>query len=193
MSETLNEGFPDEHGHRLSESTKTFGSLEPMKPSNPKDSFLEPPSLGPIRAMKPSNPKDALADKKIPLHLLSPVAKAHWAHAQFIGTVKYGTANYRAVGARASVYISAIERHLDNFTSGETYDPEDGTHHLGNIMACCAILMDTMACGMLTDDRPPSISVRPTYERIMQSMEETKIKYSGLLNIRHYTIEDTKQ
>jgi hypothetical protein len=42
---------------------------------------------------KPSNPKDAVAVAKIPLWLLSPFAKAHWALAQFAGMCKYGAWN----------------------------------------------------------------------------------------------------
>ena len=42
---------------------------------------------------KESNPKDAIGDKKVPLWLLSPIAKAQWALGQFAGLIKYGAWN----------------------------------------------------------------------------------------------------
>ena len=139
---------------------------------------------------KLSNPKDQFSDKKIPLCLLSPIAKMHWALAQFAGMVKYGAWNWRVSGVRSSVYLSAIERHLDAFASGEDFDPADGTHHLGNIMACCAILLDAREDGMLTDDRPPSLSVRSAYQFGESVMERIKRQYHDK-NPQHYTIADT--
>ena len=140
---------------------------------------------------KLSNPKDALADKKIPLWLLSPIAKVHWALAQFAGLCKYGSFNWRIAGVRSSVYLSAIERHLDAYTSGEEFDPVDGTHHLGNIMACCAIILDAKEAGKLTDDRPPSISLRKSYEFGEDVMARLKRQYHDK-SPRHYTIADSE-
>lgn len=142
-------------------------------------------------SLKPTNPKDAIAGDKIPLWLLSPIAKAHWASAQFCGQVKYGAWNWREAGARASIYISAIDRHKDAYTSGELYDPVDGTHHLGNIMACCAILLEASAMGKLVDDRPPSFSIRQVYKEVQGQMSHMRVLYKNL-NPRHYTINDTE-
>lgn len=143
-------------------------------------------------ALKDTNPKEAIGDKKVPLWLLSPIAKAEWAQAQFVGQVKYGAWNWRVAGVRASTYLSAIERHLDAYKSGEDSDPVDGTNHFGNIMACCAIMIDAKVSGKLTDDRPPSINVRPTYASVEKGMEITKVTYSGLSPV-HYTIVDTRK
>lgn len=140
--------------------------------------------------MKDTNPKDAVANNKIPLSLLSPIAKAAWAVAQLAGGCKYGFWNFRISGVRASVYLDAIDRHRDGILSGEWYDPVDGTPHLGNIMACCAILLDAHAAGKLVDDRPPSVSMRPTYEELEKLIGELKSKYKDVPP-RHYTIEDT--
>jgi hypothetical protein len=138
---------------------------------------------------KVSNPKDAIADARIPLWLLSPVAKIAWAVAQFAGMLKYGAWNWRVAGVRASVYISAIERHLDAYKSGEKYDPVDGTDHRGNIMACCALLMEAEAAGKLEDDRPPHIDHRPAVAEGEQIMEKLKEKYADR-KPRHWTIQD---
>ena len=141
---------------------------------------------------KASNPKDAIGDAKIPLWLLSPIAKAHWALAQFAGMIKYGAWNWRIAGVRSSVYIAAIDRHWSGYLSGEECDPVDGTHHLGNIMACCGILLDAKAAGKLTDDRPPSVNLRPTYAELEALMAKLKAQYEDK-KPRHYTIVDTER
>lgn len=133
-----------------------------------------------------ANPKDAAGRAKVPLWLLSPIAKAAWAGAAFIGKVKYGAWNYRGTKVYASVYISAAMRHLDAYLSGETYDPEDGTHHLGNVMACCAILLDCAASGNLIDDRPPSVSLRPAYDEMQALVQPTEARYADR-TVKHWT------
>lgn len=138
---------------------------------------------------KESNPKDAIGDKKVPLWLLSPIAKIAWAMAQFAGLLKYGAWNWRMAGVRTSTYISAIERHLEGFKSGETFDPVDGTEHLGNIMACCALILEAQEAGMLTDDRPPVVSHRAALARAEAQMEVLKVKYADKAP-RDYTIAD---
>lgn len=140
---------------------------------------------------KDTNPKDAIGDKKVPLWLCSPIAKAKWALAQFAGMCKYGAWNWRIAGVRNSVYLSAIERHLDALKSGETVDPVDGTDHRANIMACCAILMDAEAAGKLTDDRPPSVGVRKVYLEVQEQMAVLREQYKDMAP-RHYTIADTE-
>lgn len=139
---------------------------------------------------KDTNPKDAIAGAKVPLWLLSPIAKAIWSIAMFAGMTKYGAWNWRVSGVRLSVYLSAIQRHFDAFVSGETHDPVDCTHHLGNIMACCAIILDAAAAGKLVDDRPPSVSLRPTYAEAEATMATLQAKYADK-SPKHYTIDDT--
>ncbi len=140
---------------------------------------------------KDTNPKDAIAGTKVPLWLLSPIAKAKWALAMFSGMIKYGAWNWRRAGVRSSVYLSAAHRHLDAYESGEEVDPVDGTDHRANVMACMAILMDAEAAGKLNDDRPPSVGVRETYaecEALMGRLQDTYKDKSP----RHYTIVDSE-
>lgn len=139
---------------------------------------------------KDTNPKDALGDKKVALALLSPIASAHWSLAQYAGLLKYGSWNWRAAGVRSSVYLSAMKRHMDAYISGEELDPVDGTHHLGNVMACAAILLDAQAAGKLTDDRPPSVGLRETYAFVEAGMARLKEQYADKAP-RHYTIADS--
>lgn len=148
----------------------------------------EGPAIDPGR----TNPKDAVGDKKLALHLLSPIAEAHWAIGQYAGMLKYGAWNWRAAGVRASIYISALRRHLAAYQSGEEFDPTDGSHHLGNIMACAAILLEAREIGKLVDDRPPSFSHRPTYVWAEDRMAQLKIQYSDK-SPRHYSIGDTAE
>lgn len=169
--------------------------------SDPRGLLIVPPidvqpeglaaALASLEPAGTANPKDAAGRAKVPLWLLSPIAKAAWAGAAFIGKVKYGAWNYRGTKVYASVYISAAMRHLDAYLSGETYDPEDGTHHLGNVMACCAILLDCAASGNLIDDRPPSVSLRTTYDEMQALVQPTKAKYADR-TVKHWTIDDTK-
>lgn len=146
------------------------------------------PGLYPEEAPR-TNPKDLIGDKKLALHLLSPIAEAHWAIGQYAGMLKYGAWNWRAAGVRSSVYISAARRHLAAYLSGEEFDPVDGSHHLGNVMACCAILLEAREIGKLTDDRPPCFSHRPTYEWAEEQMANLKVKYADK-SPKHYSIKD---
>lgn len=87
------------------------------------------------------------------------------------------------------MYLSAAQRHLDAYLSGEEVDPIDGTDHRSNVMACMAILIDAEAAGKLKDDRPPSVCVRSTYGECELLMAKLQKQYKDRLP-RHYTIAD---
>ncbi len=161
---------------------------DPLTAANDQES---PPTLPSVEqpGVKASNPKDAAATTRIPLWLLSPIAKAHWSLAQFAGTVKYGAWNWRVAGVRSSVYLSAMQRHIDAYVSGEEHDPIDGTHHLGNVMACAAILLDAQAAGKLTDDRPPRVGIRPLY-KALEALAGRLIEQYRDRSPRHFTVDD---
>lgn len=105
---------------------------------------------------KATNPKDAIASDKAPLHLVPASFKAYTAVALAEGMMKYGAWNWRAAGVRASVYVSALQRHLDKWFNGEDFDPATGVPHLANASACLAVLIDSMTQGNMADDRPPA-------------------------------------
>ena len=143
-------------------------------------------------ADKPANPKDAIATDKMPMHLVSPIVKLYQAIAHYLGNIKYGAHNYRVAGARASVYKSAMDRHMDAWWEGQEDDPTDGTPHLANALACINILIEAKHSGKLTDDRPPSriapyMELRSRFEALMPKL---RIQYADK-NPRHYTIADT--
>jgi hypothetical protein len=142
---------------------------------------------------KATNPKDAIGDNKLPAHLVSPIIKAYQAIAHFLGNIKYGAWNYRAGGARASIYYGACNRHLDAWWEGQRCDPVDGTPHLANALACIGILIECEEGGNLTDDRPPSRIA--AYERLRKEFEGTMVKVREQYKHkapRHWTIADTK-
>ncbi len=151
----------------------------------------EPPACA-LRTsgVKNGNPKDIVAGGRVPLWLLSTGAKIAWALAQFAGVCKYGAWNWRADGARFSTYLSAMERHIEGLKNGEDFDPVDGTRHEGNIMACCAILIDASAAGKLIDDRPPRLDHRPALAEGEALMVKLAEQYKDKTP-KHWTISDT--
>jgi hypothetical protein len=167
----------------------TFHPLPTSEQIDAQIAGFDSQPAAPTEQVKLSNPKDAIGDTKVPLWLCSAIAKAHWALGQFAGLCKYGAWNWRVAGVRASVYLSAMGRHIDAYTNGERLDPTDGTHHLGNVMACCAILLEAEAIGKLTDDRPPRADIRAAYAEVQAGMAKLKVLYADKTP-HHWTITD---
>jgi hypothetical protein len=115
-----------------------------MSKADPLSDDHDALTFGPLAV---ENPKAAAGAAKLPLWLLSPIAKAHWCMAQFAGMLKYGAWNWRAAGVKTSTYLSAMERHIEAYKSGERVDPVDGTHHLGNITQVLDFARQTSATG----------------------------------------------
>jgi len=141
--------------------------------------------------VKDTNPKDAIGATKLPMHLIPGSAKAHMALAFLEGALKYGKYNWRVAGVRASIYLDAMERHLEKWKNGEEVDPLTGVPHLASVMACSAIILDARAVGKLNDDRPPAAPVSKLiddlapYVRYLQSLYEDESPHQ-------YTIEDSQ-
>lgn len=104
----------------------------------------------------PTDPKGEAGKLKCPLWLIPshPMEEAAWIHG--LGAEKYGPWNWRDTKVAASVYVSAILRHLNAWRSGEDLDPESGRSHLAHIIAGCNIVMDAEKHGNLIDDRRKS-------------------------------------
>jgi len=100
------------------------------------------------------NPKTAEGSKKPPFHFIPPVAEMILGQAMANGGVKYGAMNWREKTVSSSVYYNAVRRHMSAWLDGEDVAPDSGVHHLGHVMASCAILLDAAASGKLNDDRP---------------------------------------
>lgn len=101
-----------------------------------------------------TDPKGEIGKTKCPLYLLPPTALRQTAWVQKLGADKYGPYNWRETNVCATTYISAMLRHLLEFTDGVDADDESGQSHLAHIAANCNILMDAIASGTLIDDRP---------------------------------------
>ena len=102
-----------------------------------------------------NNPKTKLGKLKVPMHLIPPVAKIHLALALENGAQKYGAYNWREEKISTTVYIAAMQRHIDAYLDGEDLAEDSHVHHLAHAMACCALILDGEACQQLIDDRPP--------------------------------------
>lgn len=104
-------------------------------------------------ALSDPNPKDLVGRTKVPLSLFPPIAVAYGAVGMYEGMLKYGKVNFRASFVYASIYIDAAMRHLNAWMEGQEHTAEGGPH-LGNALACIAIVIDAKTNGTLVDDRP---------------------------------------
>ena len=140
--------------------------------------------------MKPSNPKDAIGVTKVPMHLVPGSAKAYLAMAFLEGALKYGKYNWRVAGVRSSIYLDAMERHMEKYKNGEDRDEMTKVPHLASIMACCAIILDAGLVGKLTDDRPPRADVSTLLDNLAEHVGYLKELYEGETP-HQYTIDDS--
>lgn len=102
-----------------------------------------------------TNPKDLIGSLKVPLHLLPATAEVQGAMAMNDGAKKYGPYNWRESAVQASIYVAAARRHLMAwFDASQETAADSGVHHLGHVIACCAIILDAQLNGVLVDDRP---------------------------------------
>lgn len=146
-------------------------------------------SVSPSEADKPTNPKDAIGTDKLPLHLWPTTATIAGSIAMLNGALKYGRANWRASGVRASIYYDAARRHLDAWFEGEECDPDDGVPHLSAALACLAIIVDARAAGKLVDDRMVAGGHRAFAAEMSAHVKRLKALHAGRAP-RHYTIAD---
>lgn len=100
------------------------------------------------------NPKDRIGSFKVDMTLIPVSAKIEVALALQDGVYKYGEYNWRVEPVLLRTYISAAYRHLDDFLESEQDAKDSLVHHLGHVMACCAIMIDAIKQGTATDDRP---------------------------------------
>jgi hypothetical protein len=112
-----------------------------------------------------NNPKTRVALGKPRLSDVPPVALFALGAAMSDGASKYGRYNWRDTSVTASIFYDAMMRHLVDWYNGEEYAHDSKIHHLGHIMASCAIILDGMRNGKFNDDRdrrdPRSIARNP--------------------------------
>jgi hypothetical protein len=142
------------------------------------------------KGTKDTNPKDFAASKKLPLHLVPDCMRAYAAVSFAEGASKYGAFNWRVAGVRASIYKSAMERHLMKWWNGENADEHTGVPHLASVLACVGIILDAELVGKLTDDRPPYAPM----DALVQKLEPL---VGGLYDLHkdihphHHTLQDS--
>lgn len=100
------------------------------------------------------NPKTLIGIRKPSFHAIPPSALIHLGAAMADGKRKYGLTNWRENDVSASVYYDAALRHIHAWWDGERVAPDSRVHHLGHVMACCAIVLDAEVGNNLIDDRP---------------------------------------
>jgi len=103
----------------------------------------------------PVNPKDIQATRKVALGLLPAAGKIYGALAMAQGAAKYGPYNWRDSKVLTTVYLDAIERHLEAIYDGEWCAKDSNVPHLGHIIAGAAIILDANGVGNLVNDLPP--------------------------------------
>jgi len=138
---------------------------------------------------KPTNPKDVIGSNKLPLHLWPETATALGCLACFEGALKYGRANFRVIGVRASIYVDAVRRHINKWFEGEEFDQDSGLPHLSHALACLAIIVDAQAAGKLNDDRQVPGGYIQLLADLTPHVSRLKEKYADRAP-KHYTIKD---
>lgn len=138
---------------------------------------------------KLTNPKDMIGSTKIPVTLWPETATIMGSLGLLDGALKYGRANWRVAGVRASIYVDACRRHLAKWFEGETVDPDSGLPHMSHALACLAIIVDAQAAGKLNDDR----MVPGGYAKLVGELTPHVARLKALHKDkapRHYTIAD---
>ena len=100
-----------------------------------------------------NNPKTQVASTKQTLSYVPTVGLFALGAAMQDGGKKYGRFNWRDTSVTSSVFYDAIQRHLTAWFNGEDHAQDSKVHHLGHIMASCAILLDADLNKVLNDDR----------------------------------------
>lgn len=117
------------------------------------------------------NPKNAIGRTKLPVHLWPSIATAYGSIGMLEGQTKYGRSNFRAAKVAASVYYAAAKRHLDAWFEGEENTKEGGPH-LGNALACIAIILDARLVGTLVDDRQYNPAGPDAFNKMVEELTE---------------------
>lgn len=141
-----------------------------------------------------SNPKDAAGRAKLPLHLWPASATAYGSLGFLEGECKYGRNNFRGTSVAASVYVAAAMRHITAWFEGEENSADTGNPHLGNALACLAILVDAKVNGTLIDDRnfvPDPGAHGRMIEALVQQSASLKAQFADK-KPKHYDARDNK-
>ncbi len=144
-------------------SVDSIGDLADLPPISPRKLTDINDNINSAIESQKGNPKDATGSSKTPFHLVPESATAQEAEAMRLGASKYGAYNWRSKAVKASVYVSALRRHLAAWFDREDNDPESGLSHLAHARANLGILLDAEHCGQLIDDRPVPVPEKKSF------------------------------
>lgn len=141
-----------------------------------------------------TNPKDAAGRAKLPLHLWPSTATAYGSLGLLEGELKYGRNNYRGAPVAASVYVAAAKRHIDAYFECQDVSSDTGSLHLGNALACLAILVDAGVNGTLVDDRNfvPDPAAYDAMVTMLTAQANSLKKQFGDRKPKHWDARDNK-
>lgn len=140
-------------------------------------------------SLKPTNPKDAIGSDKMPLHLWPETATIMGCLGCLDGMLKYGRANWRDAGIKASIYVDALKRHVDRWFEGEDIDEDSGLPHECHMLACIAIIVDAKAAGRFIDDRQYPGGFVALLKEMTPHVKRLKEKHANK-DPHHFTIQD---
>jgi len=109
--------------------------------------------------------------EKLRYDLLPPEALEALAEVYTIGATKYGDNNYLR-GMDWNRIYGAMVRHLQAFWQGESFDKEDGQHHLAAVAWCAFTLLVYERRGIGVDNRPNTILAQGEIREILQARKE---------------------
>jgi hypothetical protein len=147
---------------------------------------------------KDTNPKAAIGVRKVPFSVIPFDVVAEVGLAMLEGGAKYGRHNYRAAGARASVYFDGTMRHLTQWWEGEDIDPDtvdednpdSGVNHITKAIASLLVLRAAMLANKFEDDRPPVVMTSMDWVRLNSAAASLIDKHADKTP-HHYTKKDT--
>lgn len=90
-----------------------------------------------------------------------------------MGAEKYEDRNWEK-GYAWSLSYAALQRHVNAFWGGETFDPESGLHHLGHAMFHCMSMIEWGATHPELDDRPWGGLQTEWLEPLLDVLEEDR-------------------
>ncbi len=137
-------------------------------------------------APKPSNPKDLIGSTKLPMDLVPGTTKAYLTLGHLEGHLKYGLVNWREAGVKTSIYLGALERHIEKFKNGEWEDPVTTIPHLANALACLSIIVDAYESGKLVDDRPKAAPVAALIDKFAEKVVHLKKLFASSKPIDYF-------
>lgn len=145
-----------------------------------------------VEDTKDTNPKDLIGSTKLPLSLIPGTTKAYLAIGHLEGHTKYGLCNWRSAGVRFSIYLDALERHIEKMKGGQWVDPQTQVPHIANAITCLSIIIDAYESKKLIDDRPIGAPVADVLDRMSQNVAHLKNLYGDKKPV-DYFINGPKQ